>query len=80
MAKVKITIEGNVQDFTTAANVADIVVEEKLTYGSVNVCICNYKHPSQLYRLGLLQTAVSLQTESTNKPVTETTKNLEGKK
>lgn len=63
MAKVKLTIEGDVNNFTTAAGIVDITIDEKMTYGNVNVCVCNYKHPSQLYRLGLLQNEVKPQAE-----------------
>lgn len=55
MAKAKLTVASNFDNFKVACEVKDVQVIEHTKYGEVNVCVVNYKHPSQLYEIGFLQ-------------------------
>lgn len=58
MPRVKLTVEKNVENFKTSASINDVEILELQKYGNINIAICNYKHPSQLYKLGLFQSEV----------------------
>lgn len=65
MAKVKLTVNSDQFDkFKIACDIEDVLIVEQTKYGNVKSCVVNYKHPSQLYKVGLLQYEV-------DKPVKE---------